>query len=105
METLSSRFPTRLWIVEEVTNVLRDKFGWTDEAIKLAQRIADFTEKVHPQRAIDVANEDPVRQPNSRVQRLESLSLSSREMHTCRHVGHRYSYSALLVVARRAFHS
>jgi len=33
-------------IVEEVTHVLRDKFGWTDEAIKLAQaRIADFTKK------------------------------------------------------------
>jgi predicted nucleic acid-binding protein len=33
-------------IVEEVTHVLRDKFGWTDEAIKLAQaRIADFTRK------------------------------------------------------------
>jgi hypothetical protein len=39
-------------MVEEVTHVLRDKFGWTDEAIKLAQaRIADFTEKVHPRRA------------------------------------------------------
>ncbi|MGA7929706.1 MAG: putative toxin-antitoxin system toxin component, PIN family [Candidatus Sulfotelmatobacter sp.] len=47
-------------IVEEVTHVLRDKFGWTDEAIKLAQaRIADFTEKVHPRRAIDVVKEDP----------------------------------------------
>jgi predicted nucleic acid-binding protein len=40
-------------IVEEVTNVLRDKFGWTDEAIKLAQaRIADFTEKVQPRRSM-----------------------------------------------------
>jgi len=47
-------------IVEEVTHVLRDKFAWTDEAIKLAQaRIADFTEKVHPRRAIDVVKEDP----------------------------------------------
>ena len=47
-------------IVEEVTHVLRDKFGWNDEAIKLAQaRIADFTEKVHPRRAIDVVKEDP----------------------------------------------
>ena len=60
-------------IVEEVTHVLRDKFGWTDEAIKLAQaRIADFTEKVHPRRAIDVVSGRccegrPVRQPNSRV--------------------------------------
>jgi predicted nucleic acid-binding protein len=46
--------------VEEVTHVLRDKFGWTDEAIKLAQaRIADFTEKVHPRRAIDVVKDDP----------------------------------------------
>jgi putative PIN family toxin of toxin-antitoxin system len=47
-------------IVEEVTHVLHDKFAWTDEAIKLAQaRIADFTEKVHPRRAIDVVKEDP----------------------------------------------
>jgi predicted nucleic acid-binding protein len=31
-----------------------------DEAIKLAQvRIADFTKKVHPRRAIDVVKEDP----------------------------------------------
>ena len=68
METLSLRFPTRLWIVEEVTHVLRDKFAWTDEAIKPARaRIADFTEKVHPQRAIDVAKEDPSDNQNSRV--------------------------------------
>ena len=55
-------------IVEEVTHVLRDKFGWTDEAIKLAQaRIADFTEKV-PSAASDRCCEGrSVRQPNSRV--------------------------------------
>jgi len=47
-------------ILEEVTHVLCDKFGWSDEAIKLAQaRIADFTEKVQPRRAIDVVKEDP----------------------------------------------
>jgi hypothetical protein len=70
-------------IVAEATHVLRDKFGWTDEAIKLAQiRIADFHEK-SPSAASDRCCEGrPVRQPNSRVvQRLEGLRLSSREMH------------------------
>jgi hypothetical protein len=40
--------------MDEVNHVQRDKFGWTDEAIKLAQgQIADFREEVQPGRAID----------------------------------------------------
>jgi uncharacterized protein len=34
-------------ILDEVTRLLRDKFGWTKEAVSLArERIGDFSEKV-----------------------------------------------------------
>jgi predicted nucleic acid-binding protein len=75
-----------------VTHVLHDKFGWTDEAIKLAQRIADFTEKVHPQRAIDVANEDP---SHNRILECaeagESESVVTGDAHMSSRRAHRYS--------------
>jgi putative PIN family toxin of toxin-antitoxin system len=47
-------------ILAEVTRVLRDKFGWSREALSMAQaRIADFTIKVTPDRKLDVVREDP----------------------------------------------
>jgi predicted nucleic acid-binding protein len=43
-----------------VTRVLRDKFGWSEEALSMAQaRIADFTLRVTPDRKLDVVREDP----------------------------------------------
>jgi uncharacterized protein len=40
--------------------VLRDKFGWSEEALALAHaRIADFTEHVTPAQKLDVIKEDP----------------------------------------------
>ena len=47
-------------ILAEVTRVLRDKFGWPEEALSLARdRIADFTERVTPAHRVDVITEDP----------------------------------------------
>jgi putative PIN family toxin of toxin-antitoxin system len=47
-------------ILDEVTRVLRDKFGWTKEAVSLAQeRIGDFTEKVVPLEKVSAVKEDP----------------------------------------------
>lgn len=47
-------------ILAEVTRVLRDKFGWSEEALSLARdRIADFTERVTPAQRVDVITEDP----------------------------------------------
>jgi putative PIN family toxin of toxin-antitoxin system len=47
-------------ILEEVTRVLRDKFGWSQEALDLARiRIADFTDLITPTRKIDAVKEDP----------------------------------------------
>lgn len=40
--------------------MLRDKFGWSEEALSLARdRIADFTERVTPAQRVDVITEDP----------------------------------------------
>jgi uncharacterized protein len=48
------------FIMGEVTRVLRDKFGWSQQALDFAAtRIADFTEKVTPTQTIDVIKEDP----------------------------------------------
>ena len=47
-------------IVNEVTRVLRHKFGWADDAIALAkEQIAGFTERVEPEGQIDRIVEDP----------------------------------------------
>jgi putative PIN family toxin of toxin-antitoxin system len=47
-------------IINEVTRVLREKFGWSKEALALFQeRIQDFTERVVPTQRIDVVKEDP----------------------------------------------
>jgi putative PIN family toxin of toxin-antitoxin system len=47
-------------ILAEVTRVLRDKFGWSREALSMAQaRIADFTVRVAPDRKFDAVKEDP----------------------------------------------
>jgi putative PIN family toxin of toxin-antitoxin system len=47
-------------ILAEVTRVLRDKFGWSKEALSMAQaRIADFTVRVQPARKLDTVKEDP----------------------------------------------
>ena len=76
-----------------MTHVLRDKFAWTDEAIKPARaRIADFTEKVHPQRAIDVAKEDP---SDNRILECaeagESEFVVTGDAHMSSRRAHRYS--------------
>jgi hypothetical protein len=40
--------------------VLRDKFGWTEEAVSLArERIGDFSEKVSPSEKVNAVKEDP----------------------------------------------
>jgi len=47
-------------ILAEVTRVLRDKFGWSEEALSMAQaRIADFTVRVAPAQKLDAVREDP----------------------------------------------
>jgi putative PIN family toxin of toxin-antitoxin system len=47
-------------ILAEVTRVLRDKFGWSREAVSMAQaRIADFTVTVAPAQKLDAVREDP----------------------------------------------
>jgi uncharacterized protein len=47
-------------ILAEVTRVLRDKFGWSEEALALARaRIGDFTEVVTPAQTLDAVREDP----------------------------------------------
>ncbi len=47
-------------ILAEVTRVLRDKFGWSEEALSMAQaRIADFTVRVAPTQKLDTVREDP----------------------------------------------
>jgi putative PIN family toxin of toxin-antitoxin system len=47
-------------IVEEVSRVLRDKFGWKEDAIALAQtQISGFTERVEPSMRVDAVKEDP----------------------------------------------
>jgi putative PIN family toxin of toxin-antitoxin system len=47
-------------ILAEVTRVLRDKFGWSREAVSMAQaRIADFTVRVAPTQKLDAVREDP----------------------------------------------
>jgi putative PIN family toxin of toxin-antitoxin system len=47
-------------IINEVSRVLREKFGWTSRAVDLAiARIGDFTEKVTPSQRVDVVKEDP----------------------------------------------
>jgi putative PIN family toxin of toxin-antitoxin system len=47
-------------ILGEVVRVLRDKFGWSEEALTIAkERIADFAELVTPMRNIDAVKDDP----------------------------------------------
>jgi uncharacterized protein len=47
-------------ILGEVVRVLRDKFGWSEEALTIVkERIADFAELVTPVRSIDAVKEDP----------------------------------------------
>jgi uncharacterized protein len=47
-------------IVDEISRVLRDKFGWAEGSIALArERISDFTERVIPGRRIDAVRDDP----------------------------------------------
>lgn len=47
-------------IWEELAGVLRTKFGWSEEAIRIAgDRIGDFTEHVDPAQPVYVVTEDP----------------------------------------------
>jgi putative PIN family toxin of toxin-antitoxin system len=47
-------------IIEEVTRVLRDKFGWSKGALALfRERVGDFTERVTPVERLSVIKEDP----------------------------------------------
>ena len=47
-------------ILAEVTRVLRDKFGWSSEALSMAQaRIADFSIRLAPTQKLDAVREDP----------------------------------------------
>jgi hypothetical protein len=47
-------------IMDEVMRVLRDNFGWSQEALDLARvRIADFTGLMVPTRRIEAVKEDP----------------------------------------------
>ena len=47
-------------ILEEVSRVLRDKFGWAEDAIVLARaQIASFAEQVETGRVVDVVRDDP----------------------------------------------
>jgi len=47
-------------IMNEILRVLREKFRWTDEAVKLAkERIGDFTVRVEPTQKVDAIKEDP----------------------------------------------
>jgi uncharacterized protein len=47
-------------ILGEIIRVLRDKFGWSEEALTIAkERIADFAEVVTPAQNIDAVKEDP----------------------------------------------
>ena len=46
--------------MNEILRVLREKFRWTDEAVKLAkERIGDFTVRVEPTQKVDAIKEDP----------------------------------------------
>ena len=47
-------------ILDEVTRVLRDKFGWTPDAALIAREVIEgFTEKVKPTQRVDIVKEDP----------------------------------------------
>jgi uncharacterized protein len=47
-------------ILDEVTRVLRDKFGWTPDAATVAREVIEgFTEKVKPTQRLDIIKEDP----------------------------------------------
>ena len=47
-------------ILAEVTRVLRDKFGWSSEALSMAlARIADFSIRLAPTQKLDAVREDP----------------------------------------------
>ena len=47
-------------IINEVTRVLRDKFGWSQDALSLfRERVGDFTERVTPTERLDIIKEDP----------------------------------------------
>ena len=47
-------------ILAEVSRVLRDKFEWSENSIvQVRAQISDFTERVNPERGIDVVQDDP----------------------------------------------
>jgi putative PIN family toxin of toxin-antitoxin system len=47
-------------ILEEVSRVLRDKFGWAEDAIVLARaQISGFANQVEAEHRVDVVREDP----------------------------------------------
>lgn len=47
-------------ILAEVTRVLRDKFGWSQEALDVAvKQINSFTHRVMPTQKINAVNDDP----------------------------------------------
>jgi putative PIN family toxin of toxin-antitoxin system len=47
-------------LLDEVHRVLRDKFGWSKEALdEAAASIGDFTRRVRPSEAIDAVMADP----------------------------------------------
>lgn len=52
-------------IMNEVQRVLRDKFHWSDSALKeLEREVSGFTERVRPLRAVDTIKDDP---PDNRI--------------------------------------
>jgi PIN domain len=47
-------------IIEEVSRVLPEKFGWEEDAVKVAvERVGDFTEIVRPSEHLAVVEQDP----------------------------------------------
>lgn len=47
-------------VVDEVSRVLHNKFGWTFDAVLLAQaQLSGFTERVKPKHSIEIVKEDP----------------------------------------------
>jgi putative PIN family toxin of toxin-antitoxin system len=47
-------------ILNEMSRVLKDKFGWTEDAVQDAREmIASFTTMVEPSQRLDVVKEDP----------------------------------------------
>jgi hypothetical protein len=67
-------------ILEEITRVLCDKFGWSEEALVLPRaRIADFSEVVTPAQTLRAIKEDPSDNRILECGRRAEVSLSRHE--------------------------